>query len=66
MDDLSTVTHDFELPQRDFVTVNVDHLQMGVGGDNSWGLPVNEPYRIKANRAYQWSYSISPVTADSR
>lgn len=61
MEDLANATHDYELPRRDFITVNLDHLQMGVGGDNSWGLPVNEPYRIKPNKTYEWSFTISPV-----
>ncbi len=62
MEDLTLARHDFELPRREFITVNVDHLQMGVGGDNSWGLPVNEPYRIKPDRTYRWSFRLSPVT----
>lgn len=45
-DNLARAAHDFELPRRNFVTVNVDGLQMGVGGDNSWGLPVHNEYRI--------------------
>jgi beta-galactosidase len=61
MDDLSTHRHNFELPKRDFITVNLDHLQMGVGGDNSWGLPVNAPYRIKSDRAYIWSFLLFPL-----
>jgi beta-galactosidase len=61
LDDLEAAKHDFKLPHRNFITVNVDHLQMGVGGDNSWGLPVNEPYRIKPDRRYQWSVRFSPV-----
>jgi len=59
--DLLAADHDYELPTRDFITVNLDHRQMGVGGDNSWGLPVNEPYRIKSDRRYQWSFTLSPV-----
>ena len=61
MDDLIAAQHDFELPVRDFITVNVDHRQMGVGGDNSWGLPVNEPYRIKLSQEFQWNFTLSPV-----
>ena len=61
MQDLATAAHDYELPERDFITVNLDHLQMGVGGDNSWGLPVNEPYRIKPDKVYQWSFVLTPV-----
>lgn len=56
MDDLTKARHDSALPRRGFNTVNLDFLQMGVGGDNSWGLPVNEPYRITPNQTYQWSF----------
>jgi beta-galactosidase len=62
MEDLASAAHNYELPRKNFITVNLDHLQMGVGGDNSWGLPVNEPYRIKANQNFQWYYRISPVS----
>jgi beta-galactosidase len=58
MADLATSTHDSKLPERDFITVNLDHLQMGVGGDNSWGLPVLDAYRIKADQTFQWSFSL--------
>jgi beta-galactosidase len=58
MEDLATTAHDSKLPGRDFITVNLDHLQMGVGGDNSWGLPVNAPYRIKPNRSFRWSFTL--------
>lgn len=61
MNDLTQAIYNYELPTRDLITVNLDHLQMGVGGDNSWGLPVNEPYRIKAEGAYRWALTISPL-----
>ena len=61
MEDLAGATHDFGLPRRDFITVNLDHLQMGVGGDNSWGLPVNDPYRIWPDKVYEWSFTVSPL-----
>jgi beta-galactosidase len=61
MADLAKAAHDYELPRRDFITVNLDHLQMGVGGDNSWGLPVNEPYLIKPEKTYEWSFTLSPL-----
>ncbi len=57
--DLAAARHDYELPRRDFITVNLDHRQMGVGGDNSWGAPVNAPYRIKAGKTYEWEFTIS-------
>lgn len=66
MEDLTAADHDVDLPVRDFITVNLDHLQMGVGGDNSWGLPVNDPYRIKPDRSYDWNFTLTPTSASSR
>jgi beta-galactosidase len=46
-DDLQGPKHAFEIPRRDFVTLNLDLRQMGVGGDDSWGAVPHEEYRIK-------------------
>ncbi len=42
--------HSYDVVQRDFVTWNIDLKQMGVGGDNSWGAPVHDAYKIKPVR----------------
>ncbi len=36
IDDLERATHTVELPARDYITVNVDAAQMGLGGDDTW------------------------------
>jgi beta-galactosidase len=33
MEDLEAADHPHELPVRDYITVNIDHAQEGVGGD---------------------------------
>jgi beta-galactosidase len=38
---------------------NIDHLQMGVGGDNSWGRPVHPEYTIPP-RSYHYSLVLVP------
>ena len=38
---------------------NIDHLQMGVGGDNSWGRPVHPEYTIPP-RSYHYSLMLVP------
>lgn len=53
--DLASAPHDHQLPQRDFITVNIDGAQMGVGGDNSWGLPVLKAYRMKAGQSHRFA-----------
>ncbi|WP_420455667.1 glycoside hydrolase family 2 TIM barrel-domain containing protein [Rubrivirga sp.] len=42
-------------------TVRLDWGQFGVGGDNSWGFPVNEPYRI-ATRPVRYGVTLRPFT----
>jgi beta-galactosidase len=64
--DLATATHDYQLPQRDFITVNVDGAQMGVGGDNSWGLPVHQQYRLEAGRKQHFSITLSRCRTSPR
>src|SRR5262249_35680268 len=58
-DDLAAATNDYELPRRDFITVNIDARQMGVGGDNSWSLPVHPEYRLPADGEYVLSFELS-------
>jgi beta-galactosidase len=38
---------------------NIDHLQMGIGGDNSWGRPVHREYTIPPG-AYNYSFVLIP------
>ena len=52
-DDLQIAKHSYQLSHRDFVTLNLDLRQMGVGGDDSWGAQPHEEFRIKPE-AYQY------------
>lgn len=54
--------HGGELKPRDFITWNIDYLHMGLGGDNSWGRPVHEQYRIPS-KAYEYRLFFTPVRA---
>jgi len=40
---------------------NIDCLQMGVGGDTSWGRHVHDEYTIKPKK-YSYSFTITPKT----
>lgn len=60
MEDIETSLHDYELPEKDNWTLNIDYLQMGVGGDDSWGALPHEEYLIKPRR-YQYQYTIIPI-----
>jgi beta-galactosidase len=39
---------------------NIDFLQMGVGGDTSWGRMVHKKYTIPANKTHTYSFIITP------
>jgi len=56
-----TTKHGAEVPMRNLVTVNIDHKQMGVGGDTSWGRLVHEQYTIPA-KDYQYTFTLVPFT----
>jgi beta-galactosidase len=58
--DVENARHDHEIVQRDFIDLQLDHQQMGIGGDNSWGAEVHEKYWVFA-RPYEYKLWIKPV-----
>jgi beta-galactosidase len=58
---LNVSKHGADVLPCDFITWNIDLLQMGVGGDNSWGAPVHEAYTIPADREWKYSFWLVPV-----
>ncbi|MFF3482749.1 glycoside hydrolase family 2 TIM barrel-domain containing protein [Streptomyces sp. NPDC002701] len=62
-EDLSAGTrHDYQLTPRDEVVLRVNHRQMGVGGDNSWGAHTHDEYKLFADRDYAYTYRLRPLT----
>ncbi|MEO0573547.1 MAG: glycoside hydrolase family 2 TIM barrel-domain containing protein [Bacteroidota bacterium] len=55
--------HIADLPYRDIITLNIDHKQMGVGGDDSWSL-VGRPHKAfrLLPKAYNYEFIIRPIT----
>ena len=54
-----TKKHGAEIEFGEFHQWNIDLLQMGVGGDTSWGRLVHEEYTIKPN-SYRYQFKITP------
>ena len=52
--------HSCEVPVRDFVTVNLDYKQMGVGGDNSWGAWPHKEYLLWPDKTYHYEFMLKP------
>jgi beta-galactosidase len=55
--------HTFDVRPRDLVAVHLDHAQMGVGGDDSWGARPLEKYLIPV-RSYEWALRLRPFAPD--
>ena len=49
-----------EALRRDFTCLTLDHAQMGVGGDDSWGAPVHPEYTLAA-KAYAYIFRLRPL-----
>ena len=56
-EDLEGPEHPYQITPREFITLNLDLKQMGVGGDDSWGALPHEEYRIKP-AAYEYSFRL--------
>ena len=63
MDDLEKAMHIHELPRRDFITLNLDYRQMGVGGDDSWGARTHPEYTLPA-KPYSYRFRLKPYSKD--
>lgn len=59
-----TKKHGAEIQLGKTYQLNIDHMQMGLGGDTSWGRQVHPEYTISGNKEYQYSFIIIPSLMD--
>ncbi|MBV9929314.1 MAG: DUF4981 domain-containing protein [Acidobacteria bacterium] len=60
MSELERAKHSAEIQMSKEITVNLDYLQMGVGGDDSWGAQPHAEYRLPA-KPYTYRFRLDPV-----
>jgi len=64
-DDMKGFTHGGKHPadmdKENFIDLNVDYNQMGVGGDDSWGAKPHTEYRLPA-KEYTYSFRFRPFS----
>lgn len=58
---LSNAAHPHELSKIDDTILRLNVVQMGVGGDNSWGAMPHAPYLPSTNAVYEYAYTLSPI-----
>ncbi|GAA4300214.1 glycoside hydrolase family 2 TIM barrel-domain containing protein [Aestuariibaculum suncheonense] len=66
LENLDEAKHTYELENRNVLTVDVDLIQMGIGGDNTWSFKA-EPhteYKLKGS-SYKYSFYLMPINKKS-
>lgn len=59
-EDLQSHKHAFQMPQRKTTTLNLDLVQMGVGGDDSWGAKPHKEFQIPSDKNYSYTVRLQP------
>ncbi|HEC38078.1 hypothetical protein LCGC14_0617350 [marine sediment metagenome] len=60
MEDLERAEHIDELPKRDFITVNIDYKQSGVGGSLIGRRDILKKYSLTRNKEYCYAFLLKP------
>jgi hypothetical protein len=64
-EDMERAGYTFQMQRRPEVYLNLDSIQMGAGGIDSWSAnayPMT-PYRIDSAQPHQFRYRLSPIDA---
>jgi len=59
--ELDNAMHREELPEPSYTWVRIAAKQMGVGGDDSWGAPVHQEFKISAEEAIALEFTINSL-----
>jgi len=64
--DMEESEYTFQIPRHKEIFLNLDGLQMGAGGIDSWSLNAfpMAPYRIAPDQPHSFKYRLSPVAGD--
>ena len=60
-EDLEGKKHPHELPQREFINLNIDLNIHGVGGDDGWGARTMDKYTIDGNKPYRYGFILESL-----
>ena len=64
LEDLELANHTYDLPQREFITFNIDYKQQGVGGDVPGLAKLHKKYKLKSNEEYSYTFKIRGYSKD--
>jgi beta-galactosidase len=55
--------HSIDMVGRDLINLDIDLIQMGLGGEDSWWAQPLEKYQIKPKN-YDYSFTLMPIKSD--
>ncbi len=58
--EIENAAHGNELPERQYTVIRAAKMQMGVGGDDSWGARTHEEYLIDVREKLVFSFRMEP------
>lgn len=59
--EIEQARHPFELSNSQYTHLTLAGIERGVGGDDSWGAPTLEEYRVSAEEGFKFSIRITSV-----
>lgn len=62
--EIENATHLEELPNSGKNHLTICGFTRGVGGDDSWGAQVHEPYVLKSDKQYRFSFIVQPTAKE--
>ncbi len=63
-EDLACSKHIHELPRREFLTLNIDYRQKGVGGDSPAIARLHDEFKLKKDKMYSYSFKFRPFVEE--
>lgn len=59
--EINNAGHIYELPERNYTWLRLMAVNMGVGGDDSWGAPVHEEFKPNPSKDYELTFVIKKI-----
>lgn len=60
---LEEAMHGYELPEKSYTWLRLTSCTQGVGGDDSWGAPLQDAFKLSAKESRKLSFRIVPLKA---
>lgn len=61
INEIEQATHMYKLPESTYTSLNINKIQMGVGGDDSWGAKTHEEYLIDGKNKINFEYILKMI-----